>query len=160
MLFVLAVAFYRRHSSLGKCQGSFFTISSEIITFLSSVGTHIPQDFCAHLFPTGEVNKPRHPRESGMEVVSVLGVEWSMVPGRSLLTLTQGWPPSAGAEWIRTLGVIIDYLWISHHAPGQMEKSILVFFVPKIRLWRLKVLLLLFNYFKPRHHLGSSETAV
>lgn len=51
MLFVLAVAFYRRHSSLGKCQGSFFIISSEIIKFLSSVGTHIPQDFCTQFFP-------------------------------------------------------------------------------------------------------------
>lgn len=63
MLFVLAVAFYRRHSSLGKCQGSFFIISSEIIKFLSPVGTHIPQNFRALLFPTGEVNELRHQRE-------------------------------------------------------------------------------------------------
>lgn len=89
MLFVLAVAFYRRHSSLGKCQGSFFTISSEVITFLSSVETHIPQDFWAHPFPTGEVNKLWHPRGRGMKVVSVLGVDWKVVLGRTHLTLTQ-----------------------------------------------------------------------
>lgn len=46
-LSVLAVAFHRRHFSFGKCQGSSFTGSSKIITLLSSVGTHIPHDFCA-----------------------------------------------------------------------------------------------------------------
>lgn len=130
---------------LGKCQGSFFIISSEIIKFLSSVGTHIPQDCCALPSPTGVVNELGRQRENGMEGVSVFG--WNR--GRCWTggsDLTQEWPSSAGAEWIITHG-ILNCLWISHSAPAQREKSILFFcfvlFVSKIRLWRLEVLLLL-----------------
>lgn len=128
LLFVLAVAFYRRHSSLGKCQGSFFTISSEIITFLSSVGTHIPQGFCAHPVPTGE--------GKGSSGIDLRG-EWKWY-------LSLGWGVECGAgleapdldlgdlrvqEWsgFKTLG-IISCLLTSQNAPGQVENSILVSF--------------------------------
>lgn len=55
MLSDLAVAL-RRHFFRREVSRVFALVSSEIIRFLSSMGTHMPQEFCARCFPTGEVN--------------------------------------------------------------------------------------------------------
>lgn len=89
------------------------------------MGTHIPWNFWAHPFPTGEVSLGVHVKRE-WKWYTVFGVAWRVGVGRRHLTLAQEGPPNAGAEWIFTLG-IIDCLWISQNASGPKEKSILFF---------------------------------
>ena len=92
------------------------------------MGTHIPQDFCAHPVPTGE--------GKGSLGIDLRG-EWKWY-----LSLVGGVEYGAGLEaldldlgdlrvqeWsgFKTLG-IISCLLTSQNAPGQVENSILVSF--------------------------------
>lgn len=70
MLLVLAVAFYRRHSSLGKCQGSFFIIPLRSSNCCAHGNTY-SMEFLGSSFPH-RGSELRCPCEKGMEVVYCL----------------------------------------------------------------------------------------
>lgn len=68
VLSVLAFAFCRRHSSLGKCQGSFFTIPLRTSAFCAHGNTYSTEIPGSSFPQTG--SELRCPCEKGMEMVS------------------------------------------------------------------------------------------